>query len=246
MRRVVIASLALSGALFASVANAQDLEVRLTPYLWLAGIKGDVGAVVDRPPTQVDAEFPGVFDKLNGAFMGKAEMRYGRFGGFVNIDYLSVGGDKNVQVGRLLALGGEIDTSVTEGTIAGYWRAVDNSDYSVDVLAGGRYTKVEADVSIRANNRTVSDSADRDWWDGIVGVKGTAALTDRWSLSGYGDLGGGGSDSTWQIWGAVNYAFTPSIIGSAGYRYYSVDFEKDDFKYGVDVAGPIVGVTFVF
>lgn len=247
MHRVAVVSLALAGALATgSAASAQDLEVRLTPYLWMAGIKGDVGAVVDRPPTPVDADFPGVFDKLAGAFMGKAEIRYGRFGAFGNLDYLSLEGDKNVRVNRLLALGGEIETSVTEGTLAGYWRAVDGGNYNVDILAGGRYTKVEVDASVSLNNRSISGSADRDWWDGVIGVKGSAALTDRWSLSGYGDVGGGGSDGTWQVWGTVNYQFTDSIVGSAGYRYYSVDFEEDDFKYGVDVAGPLLGVTFIF
>lgn len=242
-----VAFLACSPAIAQSTSD-DDAEVSLTPYLWMAGAEGNIGAVINRPPIPVDADFAGIFDSLSGAFMGSVDARYGRFGVLGDAVYLKVSGDRNRQVGTVAAVGGEIESQVFESTLAAYWRVHGGDRFAVDLLAGARYQKTELEVDLSLNDRQVSGSADRDWLDPVVGVRGIAQLSPRFSLTGYADYGGFGvsSDSLWQVYAAVNYRFTDHVAGSVAYRYYSTEFSDGDFDYNVDIAGPLIGLTFIF
>lgn len=247
-RRLISLAALATASLFAAEARAQDQSGwrgSVTPYLWLAGFEGHVGALVDAPPVPVDAEFPSIFDHLSGAFMGKAEIGYGRFGALGDIAYLKVAGDHNRQVGGVLALSGEIEAATTEATLAGYWRAYQSPAWDVDLVAGARYTKAEVEVDLTANSRHVTGNADRDRWDPVLGARATVRLNDRWSLTGYGDVGLS-SETMWQAYGAVNYRFNDLISGSLGYRYYKASFSQSDFTYDAQVGGPMLGLTFSF
>src|SRR6058998_1358111 len=51
----------------------------------------------------------------------------------------------------------------------------------------------------------LSDS--RNWVNGIFAVKGKRRLSPTWYLSGYGDIGGSGSNFTYQVIGAAGADF---------------------------------------
>lgn len=247
------AVLSLAVTLACSTASAQTTsgegtEVGITPYMWFAGAKGDIGAVVGGPPVALDAEFPGIWDHLSGAFMGKIDARYGRFGALGDIVYMKVSADKNRQVGNVAVIGGEVESELTAGTLAAYWRALASDGLAVDLVAGARYSRSELEVDLSLNNRQISESADRDWWDPIVGIRGIAQVSPRVSLVGYADYGGFGvsSDSLWQVHAGVNYRFTDHVGASLGYRYYSQDFSEDGFDYNVQIGGPILGLAITF
>jgi hypothetical protein len=44
--------------------------------------------------------------------------------------------------------------------------------------------------------------------DGIIGMRGYFMLGDNWSIPYYADIGTGGSDLTWQLFGAIGYRFS--------------------------------------
>ena len=44
----------------------------------------------------------------------------------------------------------------------------------------------------------------------------------------------------------MNYAFTKSVTGKLGYRYMSIDYDKDGFRYDMDQRGFYVGVGIRF
>ena len=247
------AALSLAATLAWSTASAQTTsdegtEISITPYMWLAGVKGDIGAVVGGPPVAVDADFGGIFDNLSGAFMGKIDARHDRFGVIGDVVYMKVSADKNRQVGNVAAIGGELESEVMQGTLAAYWRAHASDGFSLDLVAGARYTRSELEADLSLNNRQVSGSADRDWWDPVIGIRGIAQVSPRFSLVGYADYGGFGvsSDSLWQVNAAVNCRFTDHVSGSLGYRYYSMTFSEDGFDYDAQIAGPTLGVTITF
>ena len=206
-----------------------------------------MGAAADLPPVPVDADFPKVFDKLDGFFMIQGEARYGRFG--VLGDYVSfkISGDHNVQFQHLPALGGNIEVSSHDGTLAGFWRAYESDRYTADLLVGARYSELESSATITLGNRTATGSAKIDGWDPIVGARGTMRTGPHGSLSAYGDFGGGGfADSVWQAIGAYNWRFTDHIAGSVGWRFYGVNLSRGDNKYDVTLSGPVIGARFRF
>src|SRR5262249_44771204 len=88
--------------------------------------------------------------------------------------------------------------------------------------------------------------ASRTWADVFVGARVNVPIAPRWSFTGYADIGGGGSDSTWQALAAVDYAITPTAVAEFGYRYLKVDYHKDDFLYNMASGGLYTGVGMVF
>ena len=52
-------------------------------------------------------------------------------------------------------------------------------------------------------------------------------LSERWTVSGFADVGGfdGSSDLSWEVYGGANYAFAERWAGTIGYRYMSILYE---------------------
>ena len=91
-------------------------------------------------------------------------------------------------------------------------------------------------------------SADKDWADPIVGLRGQWNINDKWYLAGKGDIGGFGvsSDFTWNLQATVGYNFNECVSAEIGYRYFDTDYDDGGFTYDVAQAGLLLGVNFRF
>jgi hypothetical protein len=133
--------------------------------------------------------------------------------------------------------------------LAGEYRVLDSAVTPVDVLAGVRYTYLSGDLSF-SNGAILPGGGSRSnstsWTDGLIGVRGTWVITDKWSLTGYADAGAGGTKHSWQFLTSANYNFTKSIVARVGYRIISMDYEKTEFLYNVKTSGFFTGVGIKF
>jgi hypothetical protein len=248
--RIQAAAAAILTAALASPALAQDdggWEVSVTPYLWLPSISGS-GQTGAGTPIDVETEFDEVFDSLSGAFVGKAEARYDRFGGLVDFQYLKVSGDSALVINNVPRLASEIEVESMGGTAALYYRAYASETVTFDLLAGVRYNAVDVEFDLaRAGFPGVSRDLSVDLWDPIVGARATARVAERWSLTGYGDVGGGGdSDAVWQVIGTVNYHASEHWLLHGGYRYYAVDVGDQGHELELRMHGPVLAATYRF
>jgi opacity protein-like surface antigen len=122
----------------------------------------------------------------------------------------------------------------------------------LDAIGGIRYSKIEADARIDGSffNQTgsVDAGASKDWVDPYVGIRAEHAIAEHWTLVGYADIGGFGigSDFAWQAALGVNYEFSKTFAGKIGYRYISVDYDKDGFRYDMANSGLYLGVGIRF
>ncbi len=129
----------------------------------------------------------------------------------------------------------------------GGYRVLDSADASVDVLGGIRYWHLKSELRFRAGLLPdVGLEASRGWVDGIVGLRARRDLPRRWWASAYGDIGAGGSDFTYQIVGNVGLDIHERYALNFGYRYLSVDYDKNDFLFNTAMKGPLVGFTIKF
>ena len=71
-------------------------------------------------------------------------------------------------------------------------------------------------------------------------------LSDKWWATGYGDLGGGGSNFTYQIVGNAGVDLHKHYALTLGYRYLNVDYNKDHFLFDMGLKGPVFGFAFKF
>lgn len=82
--------------------------------------------------------------------------------------------------------------------------------------------------------------------DGVVGLRGKAALSEKVFFIGRFDLGGGGSKFTYQLFGGLGYNFNKKVAFVFGYRDLDVNYDKNNFVFDMSQRGPIMGVGFKF
>lgn len=114
----------------------------------------------------------------------------------------------------------------------------------LEIYAGVRTYWVHNDVDVVPGSTVGAfDHSEDEWADAIVGLRGELHV-DRWSFILEGDVGGGGSDLSWHLLGAVEFHFTRNFGIAAGWKVLDVDYENDDFVWDVTLSGPFLALTF--
>lgn len=230
-------------------------RVDLTLWAWLVGVDGKVGA--RGQSADVGASFLDIIDATDSAFAidGRIEVGKGRWGAFVDARYLTLGVDN--QSGP--AGNGSVDVTYDEIIVdfglmyrIGEWEptgqaAQNRQNTSLDLYAGGRYTRVELELDPANFSRV---SRDKDWLDPIVGARLTLPLSRHWHTSINGDIGGFGvsSDITYSATAMFGYDFrlfkTDATV-FLGYRAIGWDYSdgsgSNEFIFDVVEHGPILG-----
>jgi opacity protein-like surface antigen len=233
----------LPAAAQTTMPSTSDWQYELVPYVWLPGIRSDV-KLGPLPENTMAVNPRGILSALDYAAMGTFQVQNGSWGGLADAVYakLSV---SNQWAGGLLG-GYNVDTTPQMYTLAGYYRVL-NGPVEFDLLGGARYTSVKTAVDIAPSifglGRQFGDTASA--WNGIVGARAILPLTDKWSLTGYLDVGDGGGARSWQAMAGASYQFSPSTSVKFGYRYIS--FRPDDpVLKQVDLGGVYAGLGFKF
>ncbi len=222
-------------------------QFEFTPYLWLSGIEGDVRSG-RFSSGGAETSFSGLFQDLNASFMGAFEVRKGNLGVLLDTIYLNVSGTQNTPDSAI----GEVETNLKVGlySLAGTYRVVEKP-LALDLLLGARYATLSADLNVLPGKypqilegRSVSDSM--NYWDGFAGMRALVPLSENWSLMGYADFGGGGSNFTFQGIAGINYQVSKYFVIKGGYRYIKIDADDSNFVYNVQLGGPYLGLGIRF
>lgn len=115
------------------------------------------------------------------------------------------------------------------------------------VLGGIRYWHLRTDLTFNAGVLPgVTASRSRGWVDGVAGVRGKIHLTPSFFLTGQTDLGGGGTNFTYQFFGGGGFLVGKRYALIAAYRYLDVNYNKDDFLFDMALHGPLFGFGIKF
>lgn len=223
-------------------------QFSVSPYFWMAGIKGDVGAFSNLPPSSIDVGFGDIFSHLNGptAFVA-GEAWSGRFGILADVQYLMIKADATTP-GPLFG-SAMLKQWNFNSTVAGAYRFVDSSTASVDALAGVRIFHIENQIDLSGGLLPPrSNSIGDTWATPVIGGRLTLPFANGFLFNAYADVGGFGisSDWTWQVYGGMGYRFKNWLSLYAGYRYLDVRHRNGGFLYDVSQQGPLVSVQFSF
>lgn len=246
-------AVAIAVALIATtgMATAQDTQWRIAPYAWFAGLDGRI-AVGDPSGSigngdRLDALFGQLSSNMGlaGAML-YADWRRGRWSVFGDWTYAKVDSDASFSSSVLYdGVDAEVKGNIVQAALG--YALVGDARSSLDAFAGVRFYDLDGTVTLRGgillDDRTASEG--KFWADGVVGLRWHGLLGERWELGAYGDIGTGGSDLTWQVFGSIGYRFSwGSIVG--GWRHLDVDYDKDELLIDAALTGPFVGVVFRF
>jgi hypothetical protein len=218
-----------------------------TPYVWFAGLQGDLATISGLPPAEVDVSFSDIIENTDMALMLAAEANRDRWALLLDLVYLSVSGNAETP-GPLLG-GADFDTKTLFATLGVAYEVIERGRLRTDVVAGARLWYAETELDLSAGILPAQSAQDEEFWaDPIIGVRAYADLGGGFSLASFFDIGGFGvgSDLTWQIAGTAGYRIRDWLWVRAGYRHLKVDYENGGFVYDVKMSGPILGVGFRF
>jgi len=199
---------------------------------------------------------------LKFAFMGALQAQKGPWTLFTDVVYADVSGSqsqtRNFTIGDRtipanLTLDGNLKVTSTLWTLAGGYRVIATPQATLELFGGARYLDLKQTLDYNLNAdigplagplRQGSSSLSVKNWDALVGAKGRVALGDggAWFLPYYGDVGGGDSKYTYQLYGGLGYGFSwGEVVGV--WRYIDYKF-SDASGTTLKMNGPAIGLAF--
>jgi hypothetical protein len=219
-------------------------------YLWGA----DMGGQTIRG-SEVEVEFSDLLDNLEIAFMGAFAARKNNWSLLTDVIYMDLGVDKTADLSVAV---GPIQVPVTTSVsldveawilhFAGGYNLYSKGKTSLDLIGGARYLDLDQNMFLELQSlgpglsRTVSESLTA--WDAIVGLKGNAALGERWFLPYYLDVGAGDSKFTWQATAGIGYRAGRVVDLALVYRHLEWDIDSAPIVDDINFSGPTLGVIF--
>lgn len=249
---------AVLGATFALPAAAQSKspdswDWRFEFNIYLPGIDSTTSfEVPGGGNVNAETDPSGYLSKLKATFMGALQVRRGPWSMSGDVLYLDLG-DLKTKVTEISGPGGIITAPVNVNTggdlkgfigtfLGGYTVMRDPGSY-MDVVGGARYARLKTKLEYELTGPTggvpaaAKREATKDFWDGVIGIRGTSALGGNWDLRYYGDVGAGSSKSTWQVQAGVGYRFG---WGDAvlSYRHLAYKMDSDRPISDMSFSGP--------
>jgi len=219
-------------------------------YLWGA----DIGGQTNRG-SEIAVGFSDLLDNLELGFMGAFVAHKNDWSLLTDFIYLDLSGNKSADItipigGNLLPISTSVDLDL-EGLIvhlAGGYNLYTEGRSRVDLVAGVRYLDLSTDMFLElqslgpGQSRTISGS--HTAWNGILGLQGTAALSERWFLPYYVDVGAGESELTWQAAAGFGFKAGNSWDIALIYRHLEWDLDSTRVVDDINFSGPTLGVVF--
>jgi hypothetical protein len=256
---VTIAIIAISG-LSPRPLNAEGIDWIVAPYLWGSGVRLDV-TVDNDPVIGADVSLSDLLDKQDGVFMGHFEGRGERIGLFVDTIYLSLADSNVISIGPGGPILGDLITDMKMTLklyeLGGAYRIGDDSPGSVafDILLAARLVDVDQNLDLILPGPAatpVNLSIAVSETDVVLGARLIGKFTEKWHYKLRADVGGGGTDGTFNVLGAVGYTFGQTGLFSLdlGYRYMTIELENNQngtsTETDITMSGPLLGFIFKF
>ncbi|MGA7410226.1 MAG: hypothetical protein WBW33_07055 [Bryobacteraceae bacterium] len=240
-----LAQTALEGDFSKDISADKDWHFLITPYLWFAGINGDM--TLGSHEVNFNVPFKDIFNNLKFGVMATEEVRKGRIVFLSDQLYLQVGTQK---VKEVAGFPQELTVNASNNTF--YWdneigyRGVATDRFNLDALVGIQYWYVDTSLSA---NPPLTDSGVHSQSVGFVNpvLAMRAQVKIYKNLGGFvkGDIGGygAGSDLTGQALAGIG--FPVKKIGlDFGYRRLYLDQTHKQLSQQITLQGLFLGVTF--
>jgi len=175
--------------------------------------------------------------------MGVIEARKGKFVVLTDVEYITLSDDKATPGPLFSSVNAKFKMFIFDPEVG--YRVFDNPNKGsfVDVLGGIRLWHINTGLSFSPGILAGTEvEGSRTWVDGVFGLRARAALSEKFFVSGKFGLGAGGSDFTYQLFGAVGYNFNKNVALTIGYRDLDVKYDKNGFLYDTSQRGPIIGL----
>jgi len=235
-----------------AAADDTGWHFSVSPYLWLAGAHGNVGALGRN--VGFKASIGDLLRHLRFGIMGTVEARKDWIILSNDLIYMRLSSDRALAPPILSGFTANLtaDAFILNPKVG--LRLINQEKIKVDAQTGFRYWYFHENVHFSPSPLGNNYSATQDWVSPVVGGRISAPLSPKLSVVIGGDAGGfhAGSQLEYQIFGLLAYQLKEKRTKRmllVGYRYLNVDYKGSrDIGGRVNLAlsGVVIGTNFDF
>jgi hypothetical protein len=220
-----------------------DWHFALSPYLWLPGVHGAVGA--HGHAVGVHATPGDLLSNFRFGLMGLFDTRYKRIVLPVDMMWIRLSDSRGIPLTDE-EISAKLNGSEFILTPKIGYRLIDTEMIKVDALTGFRYWYFGQSVKFNPSVTGLNFSSSQNWVDPLVGGRILANLSPKILVTIAGDVGGWGAGSQldYQFGALLGYRIKPTVVLQAGYRYLSVDYRSGGTIINLITSGAVLGATF--
>lgn len=237
----------MASTLVASAAEPEGWQFEVTPYVWLAGLEGDV--TVNGTKVDFDKSFSDLFDAVDVAGSVRLGAEYDRIMIGALVDYFSTSTDELDVEDRPDR--GSLDTKTLLTELAVGYRVDGWSEgQSFGLMVGVRNLHIENDLEVYGEG---SFSRDNDVTDAMIYILPSVPVfpskIEGLRFNPVLGIGAGDSDLAYELFPQFQYQITDVIAARIGYRTVGWKFKgdnNDDNELNLSMSGLILGVGATF
>lgn len=215
-------------------------KFEITPYLWMAGVEGDITAA--GRTAHVSQSFSDLFDKVDAGAELLGIVQYDQVVGLVQVDWLSMSTDS---VDRP-PTGGRVDSSSLMANLgAGYQFAGFLGGSTVDVLLGARIVYLDDKVTLTgvgSGEKSITIA------DPVLFVRPSFRILSWLRLNPTVSIGGGlgDSDLTYELQPTLQFQILDNLAARVGYRRVYYKYTGAVARFEGSMSGFLLGVGVTF
>jgi hypothetical protein len=224
---------------------AEDWSFKLSPYIWFAGLEGDMGSI--SPNTvPVDVSASDAVKDTKVSFMIIVEAKKERHGIFADLLYTDVRSEDELIPAINLTLSSKTKTAIL--TLAYQYAILEKEKIKADLFVGVRGWSVYSALHLGRGLGLLAVKNIETWVDPVLGAKARVPFAGKFYASGSAGIGGFGIGADFFYEASLNIGYQWSkILGTTiGYRIFGVDYENGGYIYDVVQQGAQLGLTWSF
>jgi hypothetical protein len=221
-------------------------HISFSPYLWLPGVHGDVGALGRN--VGFKASPADLLSHFRLGVLGAVEARRKRLLLSTDLMYLRLNASNALPFEKLSAISANITANTVLLTPKIGVRMVDQEKLKIDFTTGFRFWYFGENLNFSPSALGLNYSASQSWISPLVGGRIEMPLSPKVAVIILGDVGGWGEGSQleYQWVGVIGYKIKPKWTLQAGYRYLNADYKTGGNLGGVvnlTMSGVVFGLT---
>jgi hypothetical protein len=231
-----------------STDNDDRWHFSVSPYLWLPGVHGTIGA--GGYAVGYKASASDLLSHADFALLGLAEARRNRVIANIDTMWMRLSDNKAIPFPPGADFtSADIHFNMFILTPKVGFRLLNQEKLKADFLTGFRYWHFGENATFSPFLENANFNRSQNWVDPLVGGRIIGALSPKAEVTIAGDVGGWGTGSQleYQVVGLLGYRLTPKMILQAGYRYMYFDYQKINGNVNPYInnamSGVLLGVT---
>lgn len=219
--------------------HAADWQGELTPYLWTAGIDGDVSVRGQKVEAEEGFENLSESIDMSGAFLGV--LQRGNTVMMAQYDTLSIDTDELARVPE----GSFLESNVQIVTLAAGIQLEGAKGKTYDVLLGARRLQLDNEITLNGADTLATD---QHFNDIVVVIRPSVPLSQKWRFNPTLSVGAGDSNSTYELQPQVQYQLSTTLALRVGYRslYYDLEGKRENAEFDGAFQGMLIGLGGMF